>query len=424
MRLSRYNYIRRFPDGFVGVYNTAANTISFWREHEFGLLQTNSGDSSDRLRELGIVVEDEADELMSILRLERVAASSDFDVRLFTILTTTACNARCGYCYERGWNDVFMSENTARATADYILANSTDGDEVHLWWFGGEPLLNMKAIRLITGLLRESGQRPIVSKVTTNGSLITSEIAKELPQLGINSVQVTVDGLGSKHDATKAYSATPPNALEIGSSSPFAALMYSIDLLLAQEVDVQVRVNLGLDYQEELDATLAFFESRFQKKRPSLYFSPIDSLSESDRTLCSYGELSEFYRCAMNAWASWNRIEKPDDLLYPYLTTHCGACVSYLYKVNPDGTIGKCHRDKGYIIGNVFEGRTSGNAIYYDFDHPRECLACVFLPSCHGGCRYKSLHADYPSAKCCTLKYDIDARLDLAHKLYACGSKS
>lgn len=418
MKPSRYNHLRRYPDGLVGVYNTASNAVLFLSETEASRFLSSPYPSNEELFEKGILVSDEVDEVAEILKLEKAASEADFDVRMYTILTTTACNASCPYCYESRWAVKTMDDDTAELAARYILDDSKEGDDLHLWWFGGEPLLNMAPMRTIMRILREDAHRRIASKITTNGSLITEDVADELVDLGISSAQVTIDGLGIRHNAAKSYKTTPPNALEIHSDNPFEGLMHSIDLLLERAIDVQVRANIGANYLEDIPSILAYFEGRYPVNRPSLYFEPIDSLSQKDGVLVSSDDLRDFYARSVDAWASWNRFDDPEDLRYPYLTTHCGACVTYLHKINPDGSLGKCHRDAAYVDDDIRRIRPAGNAKYYDFNHPDECLECAFLPSCHGGCRYKSLYSDYPSAKCCSLRYDIDARLDYAHKLF------
>ena len=49
----------------------------------------------------------------------------------YTILTTTDCNARCFYCYERGCARVTMDSETADKVADYIQ-NRCGGNPVKI----------------------------------------------------------------------------------------------------------------------------------------------------------------------------------------------------------------------------------------------------------------------------------------------------
>ena len=62
-------------------------------------------------------------------------------IKTYTIFTTTDCNARCFYCFQKGRSQIPMRDETAVATADYIVRHAA-GQKVRLCWFGGEPLYN------------------------------------------------------------------------------------------------------------------------------------------------------------------------------------------------------------------------------------------------------------------------------------------
>ena len=95
---------------------------------------------------------------------------------VFTVLTTTDCNARCYYCYEKGIRRTPMTEETALTVAEYIVRVS-GGEGVKLRWFGGEPLYNRKAIDEICGVLAGKG---IVfeSSMISNGFYLDEETAR------------------------------------------------------------------------------------------------------------------------------------------------------------------------------------------------------------------------------------------------------
>ena len=94
----------------------------------------------------------------------------------YTIFTTTACNARCFYCYEKDDPKKPMSEKTALDVSEFIAKNynktkeSNGGSvqDVTLSWFGGEPLFRKKCINIICERLKESGI-PYRSSMISNG---------------------------------------------------------------------------------------------------------------------------------------------------------------------------------------------------------------------------------------------------------------
>ena len=121
----------------------------------------------------------------------------------YIIFTTTACNARCYYCFEHGYVPVTMTEETARKAAEYIEAHANG--EVTLTWFGGEPLVNTKAIDSITAYLAERGIS-FRSHIVTNAWLFTPElIQRAKKQWHLENAQITLDGTRENYNRIKAY---------------------------------------------------------------------------------------------------------------------------------------------------------------------------------------------------------------------------
>ena len=67
-----------------------------------------------------------------ILREERPEGISGY-----VILPTTACNARCFYCFEQGMEARKMSPETVEDTLRFILEHRPEGRGIHIHWFGG-----------------------------------------------------------------------------------------------------------------------------------------------------------------------------------------------------------------------------------------------------------------------------------------------
>ena len=61
----------------------------------------------------------------------------------YTILTTTDCNARCFYCYEKGRPRRPMTDETALRTAQYII-DHCERQKVSLSWFGGSATVSWR----------------------------------------------------------------------------------------------------------------------------------------------------------------------------------------------------------------------------------------------------------------------------------------
>ena len=173
----------------------------------------------------------------------RMLAKPVQSLKSYTILTTTDCNARCFYCYEKGRSRIPMSDETAVATARYIIRNSPDG-KVRLRWFGGEPLYNKKVITLICSILKDAGVE-YSSSMVSNGLLFNDETVIEAVQSwNLNKIQITLDGTEEIYNRVKNYVAPVGN--------PFQRVLDNIRRLIDAKVHVNIRLNIDRHNADDL----------------------------------------------------------------------------------------------------------------------------------------------------------------------------
>lgn len=105
---------------------------------------------------------------------------------------TNKCNFRCLHCYNRsGENFTIEDELSDEEIIEFIKEVSNIGLE-NFCFCGGEPLLRKNLIVQCAKILAEKKVRTIA--IVTNGFLVDEEVAQELHEAGINSVQVSLDG--------------------------------------------------------------------------------------------------------------------------------------------------------------------------------------------------------------------------------------
>ena len=92
-------------------------------------------------------------------------------IRLFT---TTACNAKCPYCYEKGIKTNSLNLNKQSQFIEFVKSIASE-KILQIEWFGGEPLVNFDAIRNITNELNNESIK-FSSSIVTNGALLNKEI--------------------------------------------------------------------------------------------------------------------------------------------------------------------------------------------------------------------------------------------------------
>ncbi|MCP4220915.1 MAG: radical SAM protein, partial [bacterium] len=97
-------------------------------------------------------------------------------LRQFTFIVTDDCNFDCSYCVQGRGNNYLDAAAIEKATKYFFPYFDK---EVHIIFYGGEPLLAFDQIRGTLALLKElnaDGDRKFTYSMTTNGSLLNDEM--------------------------------------------------------------------------------------------------------------------------------------------------------------------------------------------------------------------------------------------------------
>ena len=293
----------------------------------------------------------------------------------YTILPTTACNARCTYCFEEGYPILTMTERTAARLVDYICETKREG-KIRLHWFGGEPLLCPGTIRAICRELTARGV-DFYSSVVTNGSLLTPALVQEARELWrLEKAQISLDGDRESYRLRKRYLDQSVDQYDV--------VMRNTRLLAEAGVEVSLRVNCDREnlaglkgFFEEMNALLGDLEG------VSLYLSTLDGDREApdaaalERALARYTDLLEALAPRLAEKAAFGSIR---------LRACIADDVEHNVSVSPDGGLYGCAAClPGQSWGNLFDGVTD-EALYARMRTPaaprEECRRCLFLPQC------------------------------------------
>ncbi|HYM14530.1 MAG TPA: radical SAM protein [Dehalococcoidia bacterium] len=109
---------------------------------------------------------------------------------------TRRCNLRCVHCYASAADRDFPGELTTPEGLSVLDDLATFGVPVALF-SGGEPLMRDDLFTLAR-YARGLGMRTVLS---TNGTLLTPDIARDLKTQGFSYVGISLDGLPDVHDA-------------------------------------------------------------------------------------------------------------------------------------------------------------------------------------------------------------------------------
>jgi 12,18-didecarboxysiroheme deacetylase len=108
---------------------------------------------------------------------------------------TQRCNLRCVHCYAQSKDMEYKNELTTEEGKALIDDLAEFGCPVILF-SGGEPLMR-KDLPELAGYARSKGIRAVIS---TNGTMITEEMAKKLKDIGLSYVGISLDGMRETND--------------------------------------------------------------------------------------------------------------------------------------------------------------------------------------------------------------------------------
>ena len=423
MKISKYNIEQEIENEQILIYNSLTTALVILEKAEFDSIfnkQNFAHEEAGELLEMGFLVDDEFDELNYLRELRENVVRANTTIADVMLAPTMDCNARCYYCFEDNCHHDKMDKETADAVVRYLI-QYWNGDLLNITWFGGEPLMAPDIIDYITEQLTERKIK-LISKITTNGLLLTKEVAlKALNRWHTTKIQISMDAYGEEYNRIKNY-------VDLSLENPFEVVIENLHHALVVGLKVKVRINFDPDKKEIAIDLMNRLQTRFgEYDNFSAYFAPIDAASNivrpiadefTDRKTHPYMELINVskdygYFKGNNRGETENFIYDEKGLLnslklYPS-PTNCYASSPCVFAIDSRGDLYKCHRVLGkgdrYSSGNVKTGVIK-NEIFQFFANTDysliECEDCKLLPICQGGCKinaylYKDEHACVPT---------------------------
>ena len=255
---------------------------------------------------------------------------------IFTILTTSACNARCFYCYELGLKGKsHMSAETAEKVAKYIINYANVNGQITLDWFGGEPLFNNKVIDIITSRIASAGIN-FRSSMVSNGYLFDEKMVKKAKDdWRLTNVQITLDGTEEIYNKTKNY-------IYKDCDSPFKKVITNIHLLLDLDISVSIRMNCDKHNTEDLSNLVDYLSDEFKDEvNLSMYVWPIFEDDNYHRTPEERKKLFEALE-AIEGHMMSKGIDVGHNIGMDIKGVHCMIDSGNAICIYPKGEIGVC----------------------------------------------------------------------------------
>ena len=159
--------------------------------------------------------------------------------------STRTCNLRCRHCYMSSDGQKYDGELTTEEAKRFIDGLAEFRVPV-LLFSGGEPLIRPDFFELAE-YARDLGVRPTLS---TNGTLITREVAQRIKDLGVGYVGISLDGLADVNDMFR------------GVEGAYQRAMGGIENCVAVGQRVGLRFTINHHNIMELDKIFDFIEEK------------------------------------------------------------------------------------------------------------------------------------------------------------------
>lgn len=357
-----------------------------------------------KLREHGLIADAHTDDAVLADARTRLHARLDATTLLYLVLVQD-CNFGCSYCpipqmaAQQGHRR--MAPKTVRAAIDTWLHHLDDvptGEDLAVIFYGGEPLLNVPAIKAGLGYLDYLCQTGRIDQdrlhlmLSTNGTLLTEDLAAMFARHGV-AIAIGCDGPADAHDAVRRTT---------DGAATFEQVEAAIRLSVAQGLTTYVSTSVTPANVDAISGFTEFFRSLgvakfgFNLLRGKLLFNlvPIDGLDDYHKratdgivaNMLGGGDPRFEYQVGHRLDAFTHGEFFPVD---------CNAYGNQLV-IDPNGNIGNCPFTPG-DLGNV---HTSPEDFRIAATQPArslreelplfnpECAPCDAKAICGGGCRW------------------------------------
>ena len=357
-------------------------------------------DFHKNMEEQGYLVDAKEEErLYRSKYLDFIDTRDEDEVQLFFV-PNYSCNFACTYCYQ----DEYANSNQELTTEVieaffHYLGHEFAGRKKYITVFGGEPLLNSpKQKGLMVYLLKLARESNLEVCFVTNGYSLV-EYVDILKLAEIREIQVTLDGIGSVHDARRFLK---------GGGATFEKIVQGIDACLQEGLPVNLRMVIDKENIEGLPEMARFaidkgwtkseffktqigrnYELHHCQSTSEKLFSRISLYETIYRQVKEHPYIPEFYKPAY----SISKFLAENGSLPDPLFDACPACktewafdyTGQIYSCT--ATVGKADESLGTFYPDVSR-KNEMIAAWENRDVTAipECLTCNMQLACGGGC--------------------------------------
>jgi uncharacterized protein len=398
--LSRYNLSGKIEGtGKVAIANLFRGTCGAYSPAELYLLDAlealpEDHPILDRFAKRGLIVN--FDEIEALKAMRGAPYITGRTVSL-TICPTMGCNFDCPYCFENHKSGMM----TAEVQEDILslagrMLDAFGAKELFITWFGGEPLLAVEVIEKLSKRLMALSEEKGASyraDIITNGYLLTQDVADILEKCRVQTAQITLDGLGAAHDATRHLAGGGPTFERITQNLRTIKLPFRVN----------IRHNVHEGNADQIGPLRVFVETLAKESGNDIayYASPVSGSDTAEKRGSEVRLLCASMDGEIGICLDAQRFRRGG----PH---YCGASVLSSVGIDEQGRLHKCWEDVDK------PERSFGSASRWDPLNPiatadspdrltvwlnaalptgdAECMNCKWLPACAGGCPSRRIH--------------------------------
>ena len=188
MNLSRYFQQVQLNDDIFAIFNSLVMDVIYVKKEKLYEIKSRkvNSDEKEKLMNAGIYIMDKKqdDKALQLVKDRYNAVSGK--VYIMYLVLTSACNLACKYCFIENCTfnnkvEINMNLDTVKNAiikySEYLKKEKID--EGTLIFYGGEPLVNWKAITTAIELAKEL-KSPIKFSIVTNATLLSDDKIKYL----------------------------------------------------------------------------------------------------------------------------------------------------------------------------------------------------------------------------------------------------
>lgn len=399
---SRYNVRATAEDGRLVLWNTLSGKMTVFkpedREAVLELLQKKGFEALKEkvvgyLVERGYLVRQGVDEFR---QFQQLFGQEHYrtDALELILLASEDCNFRCTYCYEdfaRGT----MIPQVREGIKNLVRKRIKKLNRLNVSWFGGEPLYGWEAVADLAPFFVEMSEEhevPFSAQMTTNGYLLTPDVADKLLAWRVRHFQITLDGLPEHHNHSRVGRDGSPT---------FERIFDNLKALARREesFNVLLRVNFDRINSDGLSKFVEMLSREFKNdSRYSLSLKAVGKWggpNDAQLDVCGGDEAARIQRDIL-AQARRQGLHFGSLRDAARLGSRvCYAARPYNFLIGATGKVMKCtivlDKDDSNVVGRITpEGNLDLDgdrmALWTEpaFEQDSKCRKCVVLPNCQG----------------------------------------